>query len=82
MRVEVNMHKAKTELSKLVVRATEGDEVVIMRNGEPVAKLVPIRKPRVGGEWRGKIWISPDFDDPLPDDILDAFENGPIFPDE
>ena len=82
MRVEVNMHKAKTELSKLVVRAAEGDEVVIMRNGDPVAKLVPIRKRRVLGQARGEIWISDDFDDPMPDEFLDAFYNGPIFPEE
>ena len=57
----VNMHQAKTSLSRLVRRALEGEEVVIARNGEPLVKLVPIPKPakqRVPGR-EGKIWIGP-----------------------
>ena len=74
MQITVNMHQAKTELSKLVAKAWEGHEVLISRNGKVVAKLVPfITEPRVLGQARGTVWISPDFDDPLPDDILKAF---------
>ena len=61
----VNMHQAKTSLSRLVERALAGEEVIIARNGEPLVKLVPVpkeRKPRVPGRYKGKIWIAPDFE--------------------
>jgi prevent-host-death family protein len=72
----VNIHEAKTHLSRLVERVEGGDEVVIARAGRPVARLVPFRvrsKPRTPGLWRGQVRLSPDFDR-TPDDILDAFE--------
>jgi len=65
---QVNIHEAKTQLSRLLAKVAAGEEVVIARNGEPVARLVPIeppRKKRVLGMDAGKIWISPDFDDPV-----------------
>jgi prevent-host-death family protein len=61
----VNMHQAKSSLSRLVERALGGEEIVIARNGEPLVKLVPVpkeRKPRVPGRGKGKIWISPEFE--------------------
>jgi prevent-host-death family protein len=61
----VNMHQAKTSLSRLVERALAGEDVVIARNGEPLVRLVPIpkeREPRVPGRSKGRIWIAPDFD--------------------
>lgn len=74
----VNLYDAKTHLSELVERAAAGEEIVIAKAGQPKAKLVPYRpapaKRRKGGFLRGKIWISPNFDDPLPPDLLDAFE--------
>jgi prevent-host-death family protein len=78
----VNIHHAKTHLSSLVAEAEAGATVVIARAGKPAAKLVPIKrkavksKPRADrkpGFLKGKIWIGPDFDDPLPEDILAAF---------
>jgi len=72
--LQVNMRQAKSDLSKLVVQALAGEEVIITRSGKPVVKLTPIRQERVPGSAKGKIWISPDFDKPLPDEILDAFE--------
>ncbi|HEV2335065.1 MAG TPA: type II toxin-antitoxin system prevent-host-death family antitoxin, partial [Stellaceae bacterium] len=63
----VNMHQAKTSLSRLVARALEGEEIVIARNGEPLVKLVPIPKepkPRVPGRYKGKIWIAANCFDP------------------
>jgi prevent-host-death family protein len=71
-----NMHEAKTQLSKLAERASEGEEIVIARNGTPVARLVAVaeRKPRKLGFWAGRVHIREDFDDPLPDDIQAAFE--------
>jgi prevent-host-death family protein len=61
----VNMHQAKSTLSRLVERVLAGEDVVIARNGEPLVRLVPVakeRKPRVPGRGKGKIWISPDFE--------------------
>jgi prevent-host-death family protein len=71
-----NMHEAKTQLSKLAERAAQGEEIVIARNGRPLARLVPMpeRKPRKLGLGKGLIWIGEDFDDPLPPDIQEAFE--------
>ena len=69
----INMHQAKTQLSKLVERVCAGEEVVIARNGKPVARLVPVEtKPkglRPSGLDVGKIWMSDDFNDPLPDEF-------------
>ena len=63
----VNMHEAKTNLSKLVKRAAAGEEIIVARAGEPVAKIVaysePPLKPRTPGSMKGKIWIAPDFDE-------------------
>ena len=73
----VNIHEAKTQFSKLIEAVASGEEVVIARAGKPTAKLVPITsaKPvRKPGSLKGKIHIPDDFDAPLPDDILDAFE--------
>jgi len=75
----VNMHQAKTSLSRLVERALAGEEVVIARNGKPLVKLVPIpkeRKRRVPGRGTGKIWISPDFEF-TDEEITELFE-GPL----
>ncbi len=76
MVTRVNMHQAKTELSDLVSRAERGEEVIIMRAGKPVARIVPIRQERQPGSARGLIKIEPGFYSPLPDDLLDAFESG------
>lgn len=73
----VNIHKAKTNFSKLVDSVMHGEEIIIAKAGKPAAKLVPITatKPkRKPGALKGKIKISADFDAPLPDDILDLFE--------
>jgi prevent-host-death family protein len=70
-----NIQEAKSQLSKLVDRALEGEEVIIARAGAPVVRLVPVRQgdsPRQGGQWRGKVRIADDFDE-LPDDIAHAF---------
>jgi len=78
----VNMHEAKTRLSQLVAKVEAGEEVVIARNGSPVAKIVPIqplREPIEFGDLKGKMWISPDFDEPDPD-LEDLWYNGPIEP--
>ena len=71
---QVNIHEAKTHLSRIIAA---GEEVVIARYGEPVARLIPIRQPvskRVPGSARGKFQVSPEFFDPLPEEILQSFE--------
>ena len=75
--MNVSVYDAKTNLSRLLDRAANGEEIVITRNGRPVAKLVPAvaaRKPRKLGVLKGRIRIGKSFDAPLPDDVLDAFE--------
>lgn len=76
--MDVNVYAAKTQLSRLLEQVERGEEVVITRHGKPVAKLVPIEArraaPRKLGALRGKIRIGKNFDAPLPDDLLDAFE--------
>jgi prevent-host-death family protein len=76
MAATYNMHEAKTQLSRLAERAANGEEIVIARNGRPVAKLVAAdqRQPLRLGLWRGEVWMSDDFDDPLPWDIQKHFE--------
>ncbi len=71
-----NLYEAKLNLSRLVDRAAAGEEIVIAKNGKPMAKLValPPKPKRVPGGWEGKVWIADNFDDPLPDDLLDLFE--------
>jgi prevent-host-death family protein len=73
-----NLYEAKTSLSRLVDRAAAGEEIVIAKAGKPMARLVPLEAPhprRVPGGWEGQVWIADNFDDPLPDDILEAFWN-------
>lgn len=70
----VNVHEAKTLLSRLLESVAEGEEIIIARAGKPIAKLVPLKsKPRRPGELKGKIRIHADFDEPLPDDIAASF---------
>ncbi len=76
MRATVNVHQAKTNLSRLLERAEAGQEVVIARAGRPVAKLVPFRARRSArrlGLWRGRGWIAPDFDE-TPAALVKLFE--------
>jgi prevent-host-death family protein len=74
--MEINVHEAKTNFSKLLQRVALGEEITIAKAGVPVAKLVPVRAAegkRPLGFYRGQIWMAEDFDGPLPDDILAAF---------
>lgn len=74
----VNIHDAKTNLSRLVERVEQGEEIVIGRAGKPVARLVPVTEPapdRVPGIWRGKVVYRGDFDE-LDDEITRLFEEG------
>ena len=73
----VNIHEAKTHLSRLVEDASKGEEIVIAKAGKPLARLVPVRpvrKLRKLGWLKGKLEIPEDFDAPLPDEVIAAFE--------
>ncbi len=72
-----NLYEAKTALSSLVERAASGEAIIIAKAGVPKAKLVPVGPGEPGrepGGWEGRVRISDDFDDPLPESILQAFE--------
>jgi prevent-host-death family protein len=78
--MEVNIHQAKTHLSRLLQKVSEGEEVLISRAGVPVARLVPAERPagkRPLGIDRGRSWMSEDFDAPMPE-FEKLFYDGPI----
>ena len=72
--MKVNVHEAKTQLSRLLDRAHAGEEIIIAKNGEPYARLVPLEtpKPRTPGLLKGKVEDS--FFEPLPEEELAAWE--------
>jgi len=72
----VNVHEAKTQLSRLLERVAAGEEVVIGKAGRPVARLVPYSEParrRTPGRWKGRVRVAPDFDE-TPAEVIAAFE--------
>ena len=73
----VNIHAAKTQLSKLVEEAAAGNEIIIAKAGQPKARLMPLAKKKdirsTFGMLKGRIWVSEDFDGPLPPEILKGF---------
>ena len=74
----VNIHDAKTHFSKLVAQVEAGEDVIIARDGTPVARLTPIRPQRtarIAGRDRGLFTVPDDFDAPLPERVLDEFES-------
>lgn len=79
----VNIHDAKTHLSRLIVRAQRGEEIIIAKAGKPVAKLVGMqentRRPKPG-LGKGTIKFHAEVTDPMPEDWLDEFYYGEIFP--
>ncbi len=76
--ISVNVHEAKTHLSRLLERVAAGEEIIISKANKPMAKLTPLSKPqmdRVPGLDKGIIEIPDDFDAPLPEDVLAQFES-------
>lgn len=71
-----NIHDAKTHFSRLLARVAAGEEVVIAKAGEPIAKIVPLRprSQRTPDTEGSAVWIAEDFDSELPPELLDAFE--------
>ena len=83
----VNIHEAKTHFSKLIARVLAGEEVVISKAGKPVARLVPVEpkpKERVFGTGvgKGEVWCSDDCWDPMTEEELKEWYDGPLFPEE
>jgi len=77
MATVVNVHEAKTHLSRLLERVAMGEEIVLAKAGRPVARLVPVTphvRVRRPGSARNLVRIGPDFDAPLPEEILKGFE--------
>ena len=75
MATTVNVHEAKTHLSRLLEAVEAGEDVVIARAGKPIARLVPVgvrTEPRTPGSWRGRVVIADDFDD-TPAELIAAF---------
>jgi prevent-host-death family protein len=73
----INIYEAKTQLSRIIDRAAAGEDIVISRNGKPVARLCQLSqvpRPIEFGVLKGRIEVAPDFDAPLPEDSLAAFE--------
>jgi prevent-host-death family protein len=78
----VNIHEAKTHLSRLVERAAAGEEIIIGKAGKPMARLVAYsdrKQPREPGLLKGKIWIADDFDE-ADDEVIAMFEGGGVEP--
>jgi prevent-host-death family protein len=75
---QINIYEAKTRLSSLVDQVSQGESFVIAKSGTPLAKLVPLSEGKAAkirfGLMKGKIRFAEDFDAPLPDEIIDAFE--------
>lgn len=72
----INIHAAKTHLSSLVEEAAAGEEIIIAKAGKPIARIVPLQKPdfrKSFGILKGKVWISDNFDAPLPPEVLKGF---------
>jgi len=68
--MQVSIHEAKTHLSKLIKKVLGGEKIIIAKGSVPVAELVPFQSEssrRILGDWKGKIEIAPDFDEPLDD---------------
>ncbi|RKT47294.1 type II toxin-antitoxin system Phd/YefM family antitoxin [Thiocapsa rosea] len=77
MALQVNIHEAKTQLSKIIARACRGEEVVIAKAGQPLVRLTPIERQPSGrrfGALRGKAKVDERFFDPLPEEELRAWE--------
>ena len=74
---EIGVHQAKTHFSELLRRVAAGEEIIIAKGGKPVARLVPVKEPKIPqlGRDRGLFVVPQDFDAPLPNDVLSEFES-------
>jgi prevent-host-death family protein len=83
---QINIHQAKTQLSKLVEEAAQGKEIIIAKAGKPMARLLALEqtghKTRQSGGLKGQIWIADDFDEALSAEELALWHDAPICPAE
>jgi prevent-host-death family protein len=79
--MEVNIHEAKTHLSRLIERALAGEEVIVAKAGKPLVRITPIavKKPILGSA-RGTVTYPEGWDDPMTEAELAEWEDGPVFP--
>jgi antitoxin (DNA-binding transcriptional repressor) of toxin-antitoxin stability system len=77
MTINVSLAQANHQFLELIQRIKAGEEVLVSESGISIARIVPVfdKLPRIPGQDKGKIFISPDFNDPLPPDVLDGFLN-------
>ena len=84
--IRLNIHEAKTHLSRYVAELQEGETILLCRRNEPVAEIRGLprarKKRRPFGLAREQFTVPDSFFEPLPDDIVEAFEKGPVFPEE
>jgi prevent-host-death family protein len=81
----ISLYNARAEFSRLIERALAGEDIVITRRGKPAVRLVPVEQeppPRKPGALKGLVEVTGEFFEPLPDEIIDAFYNGPVFPED
>ncbi|HEV2636524.1 MAG TPA: type II toxin-antitoxin system prevent-host-death family antitoxin [Actinocrinis sp.] len=79
--IEYNVHEAKNQSSRILARVERGEEITINRAGEPIAKIIPFRRPRPDrkpGAWRNKVVVHEGFDE-LPEDVVSAFAGDGAF---
>jgi antitoxin (DNA-binding transcriptional repressor) of toxin-antitoxin stability system len=77
MTINISVTEAEAKISELFQQIRQGEEVIILENGHELARVIPNKQPkalRIPGIDEGKIFFAPDFEDPLPEDILKAFE--------
>ncbi|HHC23801.1 MAG TPA: type II toxin-antitoxin system Phd/YefM family antitoxin [Desulfobacterales bacterium] len=75
--LQINIREAETNFLQLITSVEKGEEIVIARHGRPVARILPViqsASPRKPGSAKGKFRVPPEFFEPLPDEILNAFE--------
>jgi prevent-host-death family protein len=79
----INIHEAKTHLSRFIEKVAAGEEIIIAKAGKPIARLVPLHSlpsPRTLGMFKGQLKVPEDFDAALPEDVTMLFQNGAIEP--
>jgi|GraSoiStandDraft_11_1057310.scaffolds.fasta_scaffold803684_1 prevent-host-death family protein len=82
---QINIHEAKTQLSRLVELANQGEEIIIAKAGKPMARLAPLARPlpvRKPGILKGKVWFGDNFDEPMSEEELALWYSAPIEPKE
>ena len=84
--IRLNMHEAKTHLSRYVARLQEGETILLCRRNEPVAEIRALPrtrdKPRPIGLAHGQFTVPDSFFEPLPDDVIESFEGGAVLPEK